>query len=240
MPSQKMSTAGSSLPCHEPALLRRLRFIPATGTKGHVTRTYRRLAPFYGVWPWLFESRAAKRALQWANVSDGERVLEVAAGTGMLFKKIARQNPRGSNYGVDLTPAMLARAKTKMRPGPLNWSLAAADAYALPFQDDAFDLIINNYMFDLLPEQDFTGVLAEFRRVLKPSGRIVIVAMALGRSWYGRLWERVLRRAPGLLAGCRPVSLEEDVAEAGFHMVRVGYISQLTFPSQIVYGENYR
>ena len=220
--------------------LKKLRFIPATATKRDVRRIYRRVAPFYDGWSLLAESRAVNSALEWADVADRERVLEVAVGTGLVFKKIAQRNPRGSNYGVDLCTAMLAKAKSRMGPGSQNWSLAAADAYALPFQDSAFDVVLNNYMFDLLPEQDFLRVLAEFRRVLKPGGRIVIVAMALGRNWYGRVWERLLHRAPGLLAGCRPVSLKEDVAEVGFQTLRVDYVSQLTFPSQIVYGENPR
>ena len=124
-----------------------------------------------------------------------------------------------------------------MRPELWNWSLQVADAYHLPFSDGAFDLVVNNYMFDLLPEEDFPAVLMEFQRVLQPTGRVVIVAMTSGRRWYSRFWEPLLRRRPGLLACCRPVSLETRLREAGFQGVDVRYVSQLTFPSEVVYGE---
>ena len=47
-----------------------------------------------------------------------------------------------------------------------------------PMNENSFDLLINNYMFDLLPEPDFEPVLAEFGRVLKPGGRLVLANMA--------------------------------------------------------------
>ena len=217
--------------------MKTIRFIPVTATKSDIARIYGRLAPLYDVWSVLAESRAATRAIELANVRSGERVLEVAVGTGRVFKKIALQNPDGVSYGVDLSPQMLARARGRMSPATSDWSLQVADAYHLPFRDGAFDLVVNNYMFDLLPEEDFAAVLTEFQRVLHPTGRVVIVAMTSGRGWYSRFWEPLLRRRPGLLACCRPVSLETGLCEAGFHGVDVRYVSQLTFPSEVVYGE---
>jgi ubiquinone/menaquinone biosynthesis C-methylase UbiE len=205
-------------------------------SKAEVRRIYARLAPVYDSWGILTESKAVGTALRLADIRDGEAVLEVAVGTGRVFESIVSRNPSGRNEGIDLSPAMLQRAGKKLRGRDANYSLAVADAYDLPFADDTFDLVMNNYMFDLLPEDDFGKVLAEFGRVLKTGGRAVIVSMAPGQSWYSRVWDRLLRTAPKLLAGCRPVSLEADMAKAGFTDIKAVYVSQLTFPSSVTYG----
>jgi ubiquinone/menaquinone biosynthesis C-methylase UbiE len=70
---------------------------------------------------------------------------------------------------VDLTAAMVRRAEQKaQRTGVRNNHLSIGDAYDLPFADATFDTLINNYMFDLMPERDFEDVLKEFYRVLRP------------------------------------------------------------------------
>ena len=89
-------------------------------------------------------------------------------------------------------------------------------------------------MFDLLPEQDFATVLAEFRRVLRPGGRLAMVNMTLGERWYNGIWERVYRINPALLGGCRGVKLLPALEQSGFRQANREYLSQMTFPSEIV------
>jgi ubiquinone/menaquinone biosynthesis C-methylase UbiE len=118
--------------------------------KGKVPETYRRIASLYDAWAWLTESRARKRCLELAAIQDGESVLEVAVGTGLAFERILEVNPSGRNEGIDLTDAMLARAERRAaQAGHTNYRLRVGDAYALDFAEDSFDVLINNYMFDL-------------------------------------------------------------------------------------------
>lgn len=139
--------------------------------KGRVPGIYRRIAPSYDLWAWLTESKARDRCLDLAAIRDGEDVLEVAVGTGLAFERVLAANPHGRNEGVDLTEAMLIRAERKAaKSGSKNYRLRVGDAYALDFADNSFDVLINNYMFDLLPQQDFPAVLGEFRRVLRRAG----------------------------------------------------------------------
>ncbi len=91
-------------------------------------------------------------------------------------------------------------------------------------------------MFDLLPEQDFPAVLAEFRRVLRPGGRLALVNMTVGEHWYNKIWERIYRINPALLGGCRGVQILPLMEESGFANTKREYVSQMTFPSEIVYG----
>ena len=205
--------------------------------KNRVAEVYRRIAPTYDLWAWLTETKARDRCLEIAAIQDGEDVLEVAVGTGLAFEKILASNPSGRNEGIDLTEAMLARARKKARrSGSQNYHLQVGDAYDLDFPDESFDVLINNYMFDLLPERDFSTVLAEFRRVLRPGGRLAMVNMTQGVRWYNGTWERAYRINPALLGGCRGVTLLPLLTECGFSQTSREYVSQMTFPSEIVYG----
>ena len=206
--------------------------------KAAVPRTYTRIAPVHDGLAVLVEAKARRLGLKWANVRDGERVLEVAVGTGLSFRHLLRLNPNGFTDGVDLTPAMLKRAQRRAaRSGIASYNLALGDAYALAFPDDTFDLVLNSYMFDLLPAEDFVPVLGEFLRVLRPGGRLVMVNMTRGARWYNHLWENLYHLYPPLMGGCRGVTVAPFLREAGFTNTRRAYVSQWTFPSEVVYGE---
>lgn len=205
--------------------------------KEQVPQVYRRIAPLYDVWAWLTERSARDRCLELAAIGDGEEVLEVAVGTGLTFVKILGANPSGRNEGVDLTPAMLKRAEKRAAESfPRGYNLQVGDAYDLPFANDSFDVLVNNYMFDLLPEEDFLVVLEEFRRVLRPGGRLAMVNMTHGEHWYNGIWSRLYRMNPALLGGCRPVALLPLVKASGFRETRREYLSQFAFPSEVVFG----
>jgi hypothetical protein len=91
-------------------------------------------------------------------------------------------------------------------------------------------------MFDLLPEQDFSIVLRQFHRVLKPSGRMVLVNMTTGLG----PWNWLYRRSPALLGGCRGVELAEHVHAAGFVDVEREILMQLGFPGEILVAKKAR
>jgi ubiquinone/menaquinone biosynthesis C-methylase UbiE len=203
--------------------------------KDDVVDVYSQTAPIYDVWGSLTETKARKRSLILAEIRNGESILEVAIGTGLTFLEILRANPNGHNVGVDLTPAMLARAKSRAaKLGVENYQISIGDAYHLEFSDHQFDLLMNNYMFDLLPEKDFIPVLREFKRVLKPQGRIVIVNMTQGEHFYQHFWESIYRINPRWLGGCRGVLLSQAMAMAGFRKIMRETVSQFGFASEII------
>ncbi len=206
--------------------------LPAGVAPEDVPRVYARLAPVYDFWARLTESRARELAV--AHLRDGEDVLEVAVGTGLAFADLVRANPHGRTEGVDLTEAMLARARRKVRALPGQHALRIADARALPFPPAAFDLVLNSYMLDLVPESDFPLVLGEFRRVLRPGGRLVLVNMAELPPRLASAYRSLYRRAPRLLGGCRPVALAAFVEEAGFRVERREVVTQLGVPSELI------
>lgn len=206
-------------------------------SKTQIPQVYASKVAVYDLWGKLTESKAQQRCLELAAIQDGETILEVAVGTGLTFQHILRKNPSGINEGIDLTEAMLSKARQKAAAADTtNYHLRVGDAYNLDFPDAHFDLLINNYMFDLLPESDFRWVIDEFKRVLKPGGRLVLVNMAGNGRWYNTIWETVYRLQPAWLGGCRGVSMLPYVQAAGFEQTSREFISQMTFPSEIIYG----
>jgi ubiquinone/menaquinone biosynthesis C-methylase UbiE len=199
-----------------------------------VRRSYAAVRWIYGFWGWLTERRAHAQVLKWAEIRDGMRVLEVAVGTGSLFHEIVRLNPLGSSEGMDLSEDMLKVARRKLRSEKGSFELRVASAYELPFENESFDVLVNTFMLDLLPERDYPRILGEFRRVLRPGGRLVIATMAFGHTWYHRLWYLISKRFPSLLTNCRPVSIARHLAASGFEIQQHQFISQNSFPSEVI------
>lgn len=198
-------------------------------------RLYDRLAGVYDLWGHLAESRARRRTLELAAVKDGERVLEVAVGTGLAFIHLVRGNPDGDNVGIDISAGMLARARARLRRERCdNFTLCRASAMALPVPGGAFDVLINNYMFDLLDETLWPTVLGEFRRVLKPAGRLVLADMTAGEKPGSSLYESLYRISPHLMGGCRGVRLATHLADNGFVVHTREYFQQMLFPSEVI------
>ena len=210
---------------------------PARLGQAEAARLYDRLAPVYDAWGRLTESRARDRALALADVRDGERILEVAAGTGLAFGELVRRNPGGRNLGIDISPGMLARARRRLgRLALANYDLALASAIDLPFGDETFDLVMNNYMFDLIDEGAWPAILGEFRRVLAPGGRLVLVNMTRGERFGSGVYEALYRLSPSLMGGCRGVQLEGPLGAAGFRVLRREYVQQCLFPSEVIFA----
>ncbi len=195
---------------------------------------YDRQSWVYDVWSVVAESRALRRALELGAPQPHESVLEVAVGTGWLFQELVRNGHTGWRVGVELSPRMLARTRRRARSAngsePL---LARADARALPFASGTFDLVLNCYMVDMMSDADVLAVLTEFRRVTRPTGRLVLVVMAQQRAWVEALWMSVYRAAPSLVGGCLPVEAAPLVERAGWRVERQECVSQNAFRSEL-------
>jgi demethylmenaquinone methyltransferase/2-methoxy-6-polyprenyl-1,4-benzoquinol methylase len=198
-----------------------------------IQRFYDLVSPVYGLFG-LLERRARQRGLELADVTNGERVLEVAPGVGEVFVELMRRvGPEGAVLGVELSRRMLRRTMNRVRrAGPHNFGLHMAHALRLPFRDGSFDVVYNSYMMDLVPLADQPVVLGEFRRVLREGGRLVVVSMTK-TSQSVTLYERMYRRAPYLFGGCRPVLMQEPIEAAGFRDLTRQTIS-LPLPSEVI------
>lgn len=115
-------------------------------------------------------------AVQRANVGAGEGVLDVACGTGDLTQLFAR-GEAARVVGADFTAKMLDVAREKQRDEGVGVrekiTYVEADAMALPFGDAEFDVV--SIAFGIRNVSDPIKALGEFRRVLKPGGRLIVL-----------------------------------------------------------------
>jgi ubiquinone/menaquinone biosynthesis C-methylase UbiE len=201
-----------------------------------VPRIYTRLAPVYEAWARATESKARRRVLELASVRPGEGVLEVATGTGVQLVRLARANPGGRTVGVEISQGMLAQTRRRLEDAGLAGDVEVIEGSALelPIADESFDLIVNGYMLDLLPRDDIPRALAEFRRVLRPRGRLVLSNMTKGERRRHRIWDWAYGRGFVVTANCRGVLAAPVLRELGFRGISREYLSQTLFPTEIV------
>jgi demethylmenaquinone methyltransferase/2-methoxy-6-polyprenyl-1,4-benzoquinol methylase len=211
--------------------------LEAQYTHEEIVRKYNWIAPIYDLFGILMESKAHQRAIDMAAIKNGEKILEVAFGTGLNFVEILKRNPQGWVNGIDVSMKMLERARKRIsKTGHKNYTLYLGDCRHLPFEDGTFDILMTQYLLDILPVEDFIPILLEFRRVLKDGGRIVLVNMTKGEKWLNKIYEEIYKLKPPLLAGCRGVMAQPFLEEIGFKEFEREFVSQLGFPSEVVLG----
>jgi demethylmenaquinone methyltransferase/2-methoxy-6-polyprenyl-1,4-benzoquinol methylase len=103
-----------------------------------------------------------------AKVGAGDRVLDLASGTGDLAFAAEARGARVT--GLDLTPRMLAFAQSKAAALNSRAAWVAADMCAMPIANQQFDVVTTGYGLRNVP--DLSGALKEIQRVLKPGGRL--------------------------------------------------------------------
>lgn len=113
----------------------------------------------------LWRYRSVKRL----GVRKNERVLDLCCGTGDMTRELARQSPKSEIIGADFSRAMLAVARNKDR----DHNYLEADALALPFEDAHFDVV--TIAFGVRNFEDTPRGIKEIARVLKPSGRLLVL-----------------------------------------------------------------
>ena len=117
-----------------------------------------------------------------AQIGPGDRVLDVACGTGVLARGLlARVLPNGNVTGIDLNDGMLTVARS-IEPR-VDWR--QGDAMALPFAVSAFDAVVSQFAMMFFP--DPVAALREMCRVLAPRGRLVVAVCAPIRETRGYL-----------------------------------------------------
>jgi demethylmenaquinone methyltransferase/2-methoxy-6-polyprenyl-1,4-benzoquinol methylase len=141
----------------------------AERTAPGVQRMFDRVAPRYDLANTVFslgQDKGWRQAAAGATrLGAGEVAVDVACGTGALTRDLQALAPEAQVVGMDFSHGMLARAEPGLR-------LAAADALALPLADASVDVVTIAFGLRNLPEPG-QGLL-EFRRVLRPGGRLVV------------------------------------------------------------------
>lgn len=192
--------------------------------RGQVTASAAEIYDSFFV-PALFQEWAG-RVADAARLGPGDRVLDVACGTGVVTLEAARRvAPTGAVIGLDVNEGMLGVARRKAPQ--LEWRHGRAEA--LPFETGTFDAVTSQ--FALMFFEDRPKALGEMRRVLKPGGRLAVAVwdaaertpgyaavIALLERLFGRQVADALR-APFVLGD--PAALRGLFASAGLRDVEI-------------------
>lgn len=160
-----------------------------------------------------------------ASLRCGEVVVDLGCGGGLdVFLAAQKVGPQGKAIGIDMTPAMIERAKANARHGPdgtpygnVEFHLGQIDQ--LPLPDATADCVISNCVVNLATDKP--AVFREIFRVLKPGGRVAISDIALRQPLPDELAGSVAAWV-GCIAGA--ISIEEyqhGLQDAGFEQVKV-------------------
>jgi SAM-dependent methyltransferase len=115
--------------------------------------------------------------------APGERLLEIGPGTGYYSLPVAQWlEPQGTLEMLDLQPEMLEHTLERAhRAGIENMHTTVGDAQAMPFADDTFDAAYLTVVLGEIPDQE--AALRELRRVLKPTGRLIVGELLGDPHW---------------------------------------------------------
>ena len=133
--------------------------------------------------------------LRAARLAPGMHVLDVASGTGLAAAgALSAVGPTGSVLATDVSPGVLAQAEQRLSGAP-NFSVAVEDGQSLSLPESTFDAVICGLGLMFFPEPA-RGV-SEFRRVLRPGGRVAAsVNTSPERSYIGLMYGIIARHVP--------------------------------------------
>jgi len=202
---------------------------------GEVVGFYSRVGGAFETWGRLVDSRARSRVQELCGVADGDAVLEVGVGAGSQLVKSASANPSGRVVGVDLADGMIHESRRRLAAAGIeNAEVLLAGACDLPFVDDSFDVVYSIYVLDILPWDDIRRALAQFDRVLRPGGRLVLCHVTPGERRRDRLGDHLYGSGLPLTGNCRGIRVTSLLDELRFEQITREYGSQFLLPSEIV------
>lgn len=169
-----------------------------------------------------------------ANLQPGERVIDLGSGAGLdVFVARRAVGPDGYVLGVDMTPAMVEKARANAEQlGYANVDFRLGEIEAMPVDDGAFDIALSNCVLNLVPDK--TQAFREIFRVLRPGGRFVISDIVST----GPLPD-ALREAAELYVGCIAGALPKDdylsiMRDIGFERITVDKERAVELPDEVL------
>lgn len=199
-------------------------------------QVYDAVSELYPLSTMLFHSTAHRRAIELSGIRNGMRVLEVATGSGEMFRRLVRSNQEGQTVGVDLSPKMAARTQrvTRRKFPDSNTDCQAVDARVMPFRDESFDAVVCCYLLELLPCEDIETTVAEFRRVLRPGGKLTLILIGQNAEFFNSLYQVCTKVAPAFWGRQVEERLPAIIEAQRFRIIRDEKVRQIFYPSRVL------
>ena len=208
-------------------------------TKDETRAFYDKISSVYDLLAEHSEGPVRQIGLDQLALAPGERVLEIGYGTGHCLVQMAEAvGPEGKVFGIDLSEGMRARARERVEREHLSDTveLSCGDATHLPYPDGSMDAVFMSFTLELFDTPEIPQVLAGCARVLRPGGRIGVVAITKeGKEGFAvEAYEWTHQHFPNLL-DCRPIFVRRALEDAGFS-IRNATIANMWVPVEVVVG----
>jgi ubiquinone/menaquinone biosynthesis C-methylase UbiE len=203
---------------------------------GETRRIYDAVAGIYPLSTWCFHSRAHKAALEMSRIADGMRVLELATGSGEMFRRIVDANPNGTTIGVDISPKMALRTMRQAReefPGS-DTHCQAVDARYLPFADESFDAVICCYLLELMSNEDALQSVEETWRVLRRHGVFTLILIGQNAEVFNRIYRFAGSLAPAFWGRQIEQRVPDMMKTCQFRVIEERGVRQFGYPSRVL------
>jgi demethylmenaquinone methyltransferase/2-methoxy-6-polyprenyl-1,4-benzoquinol methylase len=204
--------------------------------------SYNRMSRWYDLIAGSTEAKYRNWGLEKLAARPGETVLEIGFGTGHCLVSLANAvGVTGRVTGLDISDGMLAIARERLREQGLSdrVDLHLADAANLSFiEASSLDGVFMSFTLELFDNPEIPRVLQECHRVLKPAGRLAVVAMTKTDppGVAVRLYEWFHEHMPDY-ADCRPIFARQALEENGFEIRDRSVSSMWGLPVELVLGK---
>jgi len=220
--------------------------MPATTPAHHEAnrKFYDRISDAYDFIADSNEKQARQLGVAALELKPGESVLELGFGTGNELIDLARLVGKGGTVaGIDISSGMLAVAQRKIGTAGLEAKidLRVADARQLPFPDASFDAVYCSFTLELFADEEIPAVVREVRRVVKPTGRFSVVAMAKPKtgsavSFLEKTYVWMHHHFPHIV-DCHPIDVAGIIGGNGFNVAMETGIEIWSLPVSNVVGK---
>jgi demethylmenaquinone methyltransferase/2-methoxy-6-polyprenyl-1,4-benzoquinol methylase len=189
-------------------------------SKAETKSFYDKIATVYDLLAERSEQPMREAGLKLLAAAPGETILEIGCGTGHCLVELTHAvGPQGKVLGVDISENMLDETRKLLSQEQLleRIGLHCCDAAHVPFADATFDGVFTSFTLELFDTPELPQVLSEWQRVLRPGGRLVVVAISKEgpQGVVLKAFEWTHRHFPNLM-DCRPIYVRRALEAAGF------------------------
>jgi len=192
-------------------------------------------------WQAFYEVKATHDLIAHASFETAQTVFEFGCGTGAFAERLLSSSlsSEARYVAVDSSPTMIRLAQARLARFGSRAQVWQTDG-SLPYAtaSGSCDRFVSTYVADLLSTSDIAALFDEAHRLLVPGGRLCLVSLTSGPTWFSRrvttLWTGIHRLMPSLVGGCRPLELRAWLPGTKWHVDYHHVVTAFGIPSEIL------